>query len=283
MQGAKELYLGVVGEIAHLVEEERAACGRLESALLVGDSAREGALDMAEELRCRELARYGAAVYGDEWFAAACAALVKQMRHMLLAGAAGAAHENRHVGRRHERYILVEARRGFAAAFDIARLRRSGGRRCFGRTVVVGLGCILRAVAACGRSLAYLFEQHVGADRFGNVVGGAQLHAKYGVVYVGISGHDYDRQRPVLTAEPLQQIGAVLVGQTHVGQNQRYVFVPRKRLHGACGVRGRERLETALREQRFQHHRQRYVVVDYQYLVHRRCLLSGSGNGFLAA
>src|SRR5690606_2545654 len=66
LERAEQLRLGGQGEVADLVEEERAAAGRLEEALAVAVGAGERAPGVAEQLALHQLRRERAAVEGDE-------------------------------------------------------------------------------------------------------------------------------------------------------------------------------------------------------------------------
>ena len=55
LHDAQQLGLGLEGDVADLVEEERALVGQLEEALLGVDGAGEGALHVAEEVRLQEV------------------------------------------------------------------------------------------------------------------------------------------------------------------------------------------------------------------------------------
>lgn len=114
LQGPQQLHLGFIGKVPHFIQEERAAAGRFEGARLIADGPRERPLDMAEELRGCQFARYGAAIDRHERLSGAFALAVDQLRHMLLARAAGTVHQYRHVRRRDEPHIFVELPRGIA-------------------------------------------------------------------------------------------------------------------------------------------------------------------------
>src|SRR4029077_6143707 len=80
--------------LRELVEEQRARVRALEEAEVAANGACEAAFLVAEQLAARELARYGAAVHGDE-LAGAAAHAVDRLRDELLAGAGLAEHEHR--------------------------------------------------------------------------------------------------------------------------------------------------------------------------------------------
>lgn len=159
---------------------------------------------MAEELRSSQVARNGAAIDRHERLSGALALAVDQLRHMFLARAAGAVHQDRHVRRRDEPHIFVELPRGIALPLDIVGHipARSPGslRRLFRR---------YREDIAHGRRgikrLADLFQQFVGIDGLGDVVAGAEFHAAHGVLDLGIARHyDHGHFDP-LPRHPLQR------------------------------------------------------------------------------
>ena len=119
LQCAEQLHLGLVAQVADFVEEERASVGRHEGSGLVADGPREGAFDVAEELRGGQLARYRAAVDRHEGAPRALALAVNQLGDVLLARAAGAGDEHRHVGRGDEPHVFVELAGGVAAPLDV--------------------------------------------------------------------------------------------------------------------------------------------------------------------
>ena len=219
---------------------------------------------MAEELRGGQIAGNGAAVDRHEGLFGALAVLVDEPCDMLLAGAAGAVDQHRHVGRRHQPDILVEPPRGIAAPLDVVELRGRlpGGRRTaphgFSRR-----GLLLRTV----ERLADLLEQLVGVDRLGHVVACTELHAAHGVLDLGIARHDDHRGCNSLPGHPLQEGDTVLVGQPHVAQHERE-FAPGKGCPGRRHGRRRRHLETAFREPRTQHQRKGDIIVYDQNSFH---------------
>jgi hypothetical protein len=76
LQHTQELPLEPEGDLAHLVEEERAAGGQLESADAIAQRASERALDVTEKLALEEVGGNGSAVHPHERPLAARAPLV---------------------------------------------------------------------------------------------------------------------------------------------------------------------------------------------------------------
>jgi hypothetical protein len=129
LKDPQELDLGGEGELAELVEEEGAAVGRLEDALLVVGGAGEGAAGVAEEGGFDELGRERAAVDRDEGAVAAGARAVDRASEELLAGAGLAEEEDRHAAGGDLAGAVDEAGHDLGAVDDGAELRGGGGRR----------------------------------------------------------------------------------------------------------------------------------------------------------
>src|SRR5204863_352965 len=83
-----------VGELADVVEEERAALGELDAAAAPRERAGERAALVPEQLALEQLLGQRRAVDGDEWSARALAPAVDRARRQLLAGAALAEQEH---------------------------------------------------------------------------------------------------------------------------------------------------------------------------------------------
>jgi len=86
LQRPKELDLGGLRQLTHLVEEDRTAIGLPEVARASRGSPREGTFFVAEELGLDELRRDRAAVHGDERSVAARARTMDRAGQELLAG-----------------------------------------------------------------------------------------------------------------------------------------------------------------------------------------------------
>ena len=107
LQHAQELDLRGQVDVADLVEEQRAALGQLEAALLPLLRAGERALLVAEELGFDQALRQRGAADLDERLLGPQRVVVNGVRDELLAGARLAADEHRRVRRRHLRHLLV--------------------------------------------------------------------------------------------------------------------------------------------------------------------------------
>ena len=107
-------------QLADLVEEQRAAVGQLELALLGGLGVGEGARLVAEQLRLDQLLGQRAAVHLHVGLVGARRVVVQRVRDQLLAGARLAANQHRGRGAGHLRHLLVEGLHRPAGADDVA-------------------------------------------------------------------------------------------------------------------------------------------------------------------
>ena len=106
-------------DVADLVEEERAALGHLEAALLAGVGAGERALLVAEQLRLDQRVGQRRAAHLHERLLRAQRVVVDRVRDQLLAGARLAADQHGGVGLRDLRDLLVHLPRRAAGADDV--------------------------------------------------------------------------------------------------------------------------------------------------------------------
>ncbi len=119
LEDAEQLGLGLQGQLADLVEEERAAVGQLEAADAPGDGAGEGALLVAEQLALDEPGGEGGAVDLDQRPGGAPAVRVDRPGDQLLAGAGLAGDEHRGVGRRHPADLVEHRQQRGGPADDL--------------------------------------------------------------------------------------------------------------------------------------------------------------------
>ena len=85
LQGAEQLYLHLVAEVAYFIQKDSAAVGSNERARLVGQRTGKGTFYMAEEFGSRQLFGDSSAVNGYERLFGAAAQLMDALRHILLA------------------------------------------------------------------------------------------------------------------------------------------------------------------------------------------------------
>ena len=122
LQHAEQLHLRREGQIADLIEKERAAFGQLEAPLLSRVGAREGALLIPEELRLDEAVGQRRATHFDERFLRPQRVVVDRMRDELLARARFSADEHGRIGRRDLRDLLVHLPHRSARPDDVGEI-----------------------------------------------------------------------------------------------------------------------------------------------------------------
>ena len=175
LQHAQQLHLRRRIEVADLVEEDRAAAGRLEAALAVVARVGERAAHVAEHLAFEQRRRDAAQVHFHERRQAAPAVAVDGVGDQFLAGAAFAGDEHRRIGARSR----GRSSAGCAAA---AGPRRPGGRSRSWRRAPRAMPS---ALVAGGRGRQPEHRAHGLQDLLvrpglGDEVGGAGLHALHG-------------------------------------------------------------------------------------------------------
>ena len=102
---AQELGLHLGGQLADVVEEQGAAAGLLEPALVAAAGVGEGSRLVAEQLVLHQARGQGGAVQGHEGTLPAPAEVVQGAHHQLLAGAALALHQDRGLRRGHPPHL----------------------------------------------------------------------------------------------------------------------------------------------------------------------------------
>ena len=108
LQHAEDLGLGREGHVAYLVEEEGAAVGLLELALMLFLGPGEGALLVTEELALYKLAGDGRAVDLNKGHRSPVALFVQPSGHQFLTGSIGTCDEHPGVGRGHPVYHVLD-------------------------------------------------------------------------------------------------------------------------------------------------------------------------------
>src|SRR5207253_2309588 len=109
LQNTKKLHLRLEGQLADLVEEDRAAIGELEAADAALQGTGEGTLHMSEQLALDQTRGDGAAVHLHQRTVAAGAAVVDRAGDPLFAGPGLAKDEHAGIARR---YLVDFAQRG---------------------------------------------------------------------------------------------------------------------------------------------------------------------------
>src|SRR5262249_1106751 len=154
LQDPEQLDLRLRGQLADLVEEDRAAVGQLEAALAAGEGAAESALLVAEQLALDQAGGQGGAVDFDERVAPAPAwgtGGVDGAGDQLLARARLAGDEHRGVGGGDAADLVQHVQQGGAAADDLLE-------------VVVRLDLFLEVQVLLLEAGPFAFRQHLRRD-----------------------------------------------------------------------------------------------------------------------
>src|SRR5688500_14223359 len=197
---AQQLDLHGKGQLGHLVEEQRAAVGGLVEAVAVLAGAGEGALLVAEELALHQVLGNGAAVHRHERLVAARAVLVDQARGELLAAARLARDVDRRLGARQLADQLAHLGERRALAEHLLALGRRRRRQRERR--------------------AHQRAQLLQPDRLGDIVEGAGLERRDGVLRAAVRGDHRHRQVDRQAGDMAHQVQAFAVGEPHVGEAQ---------------------------------------------------------------
>ena len=182
LQDAEHLGLGRQAHVADLVEEERAAFGLLELALVLLDGRSESALFMAEEFALDEFARNGGAVNFHERGAGARALVVQAPGDQFLAGAVGAHDQHAGVGGGHAVHDFLDMLDGGGIAHDLV----------FALDFFLEADGLLDQRGLVGRILER-DQDAVQVERLLDEVVGAFLDALDGSVDVAVTGNHDDR------------------------------------------------------------------------------------------
>ena len=153
LQHPQQLGLDVRGELADLVEEDRAAVRELEAALPHRHRAGERAALVAEQLALDQRRRQRRAVHAHERVTAAAAPAVHRAREQLLARAGLAEDHDRGVGRRHlEHPVECDAQRRRIAddVFEVVGVDARPARETRARRRI-GFPCAARRARASAR------------------------------------------------------------------------------------------------------------------------------------
>ena len=212
LQHAQNLGLRVHAHGGDLVEEERAAVGDFEEALLGRDGRSERALDVAEERGLEQLRRHGAGVDGHKGLVAARRVGVNGLGDELLAGAAFALNQNRGAAGRDLRHQVEDAQHDLALAHDVGEVVALLERALELQILFFG------AVAGDGR--ANVGQQLFVVPRLLNKVFRAGADGLDHVVHRAVGGDHDDRQFGLALFDLRQQFQAALAGQGKVEKHQ---------------------------------------------------------------
>ena len=221
----QELHLGLLGDLADLVEEEGAAVGELEASRPRGDRPGEGAALVTEELALDEPAGDRGAVDPDKGLVGAGRAEVEGPRDQLLAGAAlaGDQHGRRAGGDGADDLADRRDRRGAAdhpgVDAGVAALRGAGRR---GIRIVAGGGAGRKRGPRAGPGGAGLLDDLVdliAIEGLLQVIEGAELDRLDRGVDGAVGGQEDDGEVRLLDGEGLEEADPVEVGHAQVGDD----------------------------------------------------------------
>ncbi len=239
LEHLQQLGLQRRGHLADLVEQKRAVIGVGEEAGARGGRAREGALDVAEQLALEQVLGKGGAVDGDEWTGGAAARGVDRAGQGGLARA-GLAHQQ-HRGRR------VRDARGDVE--DLAH-RGAGGHQA--PEADLGLERLaqragLATDAGVVEGASEEQRQLVEAERLGHVLVGALADRIHRGLDGAVRGHHDDRTLGGELARQGQQLHAVDLGHPQIG-DKGVERVRAELLRGLDAGAARQGLEPSLTE-----------------------------------
>ena len=252
----QQLGLRLYRHAADLVEEDGALVGQLEQPLLGGHGAREGPLEVAEQVRFEQVRRQAAGVHGDEGVVGAGRAGMEGARRQLLAGPALAFHEDRRAAQRGLGDQLEHLAHARAAADDVPQplLLRAQARA--ERAVLGHQPPLLGRVADHHHHFFVL-------ERLGDVVERAVLHGRDRVLERRVGGDEDDRQVFVEAAQPVERLDAADARHHHVDDGD-VEPPPAGQRQALVAVGGRRDVAALPLEQRLQDVPHDLLVVDDQ-------------------
>ena len=204
LQEAQQLDLKRQAHLRDLVEEDGAVVGLLELAFALDVGPGVRAFFVAEELGLQQGLGDRAAIDGHERRVLAPTLVMDRARHQLLAGAALALNQDRHVGLGHERQHREDLPHLRCAADD---LLEPHGR--------LGLGRLPSVLHLEGLQIRAPVQHRLvlrEVDGFGEIVERAQLHGAPGIRAVAVAGHDDDLRRGRRAKDVLEGLQAFLGG-----------------------------------------------------------------------
>ncbi len=258
LEHAQQAHLELERHLRDLVEEERAAVGLLEVALVLAIGAGVAAALVAEHLVLDQVRRDRAAVDGEERVLAPAAQLVDRARDDLLAGAALAQEQHGRFRRGDARDLVVYVLHRGRAPDEAAEAPEAAQ--------LVAQRADLRAQLAAARHARQHRLQALQVDRLGEVIGGAQAQRLDRALDARMPGDEDGLDRRAIL-EIVQQVHAIAVGQAQVHED--HVGPLPHELHAslgdrACGGGG----ETFIGGEGSQCLARVDVVVDDQYMRH---------------
>src|SRR5712692_10721859 len=254
LEDAQELGLQIRRHLANLIEQQRAAFGHLEEALLVRRRAGEGALLVAEELGLDQVLRDRRTVDFDEGTLGSLAVVVERVGYRLLAGAIFPLNQDIGFARRNAFNQVEELLHLLAPADHVLELVAIL-QPLFELLVLVRQRLLLDG-------LLELVEQTLGIDGLLEKVERAGFDRLDRARNVALArNHDHLRFGVELLELP-DELDAVHIGQQHVGDHR-------------VGFPGPEKLLPAGANQRRLDLVSRVLEEDLQPLRHRRLIVDG--------
>lgn len=275
LEDAQEATLELGGHGTDFVEEEGAAVSVVEEAVLVGDSAGEGALTMAEEFGFEEVFGEGGAIDGDEGGVVAAGIVVEGSGDEFLAGAAFAEDEDGGVGIGDAFDHAEDVLHALAGADDLGEAVFLAEFATEEGIFVDGLG--VGEGALDGEAEFFEFE------RFFEVIVGAELHGLDGA-FDGTEAGDHDDDggggEGAGLADDLEAMRAGLV-EVEIGDDEIGLMFG-EGIGDAIGVGEGEDVVTLAAEDFGDHLHHGQLVIDENDLGHAWTLTgrSGVGDGF---
>jgi hypothetical protein len=208
LQHAQELHLHVDGQLADLIEKQRAAVRELEAARLLRDRTRERALLVAEQLGLDERGRDGGGVDADERLVLARGFAVERERDELLAGAALARDED---GGRRVRDLLDHV-------LNLQHARR--GAHEGARVVVSACGGLLDVAFSVLERLLDDREHFVALIRLGDEVKRALLERRHREIDGAMRRQHNDGQVLEALGDAREQLHAIEAGHAQVRDHE---------------------------------------------------------------
>ena len=212
LEHPQELGLDLGGQLADVVEEQGAAAGLLEPALVAAAGVGEGALLVAEELVLHQARGQGGAVEGHEGTLPAPAEVVQGAHHQLLAGAALALHQDRGLRRGHPPHLCADGPQGAADADDVV--------EGVALVQLLAQGGDLAPQPAPLQGAAHQGEQLVVVEGFLQVVEGPLLDGAHRRGDAAVGGHHHHLAVPSPGAQAGHRLETVPTRKGEVHQHE---------------------------------------------------------------
>ncbi len=249
------VYLQLLRHLGDLVEEQRAAVGALEVALVLPVGAGEGPLLVAEKLAFYQLRGDGPAIERKERGLLAAAEVVDGLRGKLLAGAALALQQHRRRSGRDAAELVVELLHRRRAAEDMAEAAELAQ--------LVAQLADLGAQLAGARHAPQDGAQALDVDGLHQIVRRARAQRRDRALHGRVAGDQHELRGGVLL-DVVHELRALPVGQLQVGQQHVGLQPGHMDARGTQRVGGGDREAFAFRQLGEPFESFRIVVYDEQ-------------------